>query len=87
MKKPYPVNWTIETVLKRLKPWVIWDPFLAVGCSAAGVKTRHFYVQSFDTEEEAHEWLRVQKEKDFDGYEGCLICEKRLLPQGEGLSR
>lgn len=66
-KKPYPGNWSKATILKRLKPFVVVDPFSSGG---------HGLVQSFDTEQDAKGWLTARLAEDKSGYDGCAVATR-----------
>lgn len=52
---------------RDMKAWVVVDPF---------VINHGNYVESFNTEKQAEEWLDEMVEKDSDGYVGCIVVPR-----------
>jgi hypothetical protein len=67
LEKPYPANWKKSTIVKRLKAAVVIDPYLI---------SAHQFLQSFDTKDQADEWLSGMAALDDDGYCGCVVMDK-----------
>lgn len=53
----------------EFKAWIVCDPF-AGNCSPL--------LESFDTKEQAEEWLREKTAEDDDGYAGCVVAPRAI---------
>ncbi len=52
---------------ENIKSFVVFDPYILVG-----------YLDSFDTENEAQEWLDAALLRDIDGFIGVEVIEREF---------